>query len=66
MLNIKHGFNIEKLFIPDDLIAVISLLDDSFPNVISVVTKTAIGIANEIIHAELRKTNFKITSKDNP
>ena len=51
---------------PDALKAVISLSEDSFPNVISVVTRTAIGIANDIIHAEFKKRNLTITPKERP
>ena len=51
---------------PDALKAVISLSEDNFPNVISVVTSTAIGIANEIIHAEFKIRNLIIISNDRP
>ena len=51
---------------PDALNAVISLLDDNFPKVIRVVTKTAIGIANDIIQAEFKKRNLIIILNDNP
>tara|TARA_Y100001970_G_C14252899_1_gene873135 strand:- start:1281 stop:1568 length:288 start_codon:yes stop_codon:yes gene_type:complete len=45
---------------------VISLSEDSLPKVIRTVIKTAIGIANEIIQAELKIKNLKTISNDNP
>ena len=54
------GFSNVLYEIPDALKAVISLSEDSFPKVIRVVTRTAIGIANDIIHAEFKNRNFII------
>ena len=52
--------------IPEALNAVISLSDDNLPKVIKTVINTAIGIANETIHAELNTKNFNTIPRDNP
>ena len=52
--------------IPEALNAVISLSDDNLPKVIKTVINTAIGIAKEIIHAELNIKNFNTVINDNP
>ena len=51
---------------PDALNAVISLSEDSLPKVIKTVINTAIGIAKEMIHAELYNKNLKTIPIDKP
>tara|TARA_B100000029_G_C17569776_1_gene956202 strand:- start:1276 stop:1635 length:360 start_codon:yes stop_codon:yes gene_type:complete len=60
------GLKRSMYLIPDALNAVISLFDDNLPNVIKVVTNTAIGIARDIIHAEFNNINLKTVPIDNP
>jgi hypothetical protein len=49
---IAGAISFSKL-IPDALKAVISLSEDNLPKLIKTAIRTAIGIAKEIIHAEL-------------
>ena len=63
---IRGDFIIEKKLMPEVRKASISLFSDIFPNVIKVVTNTAIGIASDIIHAEFNNINLKTVPIDNP
>jgi len=65
-LKIIPGFKKSINVIPEALKAVISLSEDNLPNAISVVIRIAIGTANENIHAEFNRINFKTTPIDIP
>ena len=62
----RLGLRKLKELIPEDLKPVISLSDESLPNVIIVATRTAIGAASDNIEAELYTINLRIVPNVNP
>ena len=54
------------MLIPEALNAVISLSDDNLPKAIKVAIRIDMGIASDIIQAELYTKNFNTVPRDNP